>query len=58
MTKNEFHNLPKNSTEAQGLLIKAFYKKYKDEIIPIIDEILGIQGRALGIRVKKKLKGK
>jgi len=47
--------LPKNATEAQGLLIKAFHEKYGDEILPIIDNILGRQGRALGLKVKSKL---
>ena len=47
--------LPKNSIEAQGLLIKAFYKKYGDEILPIIDDILSLQGRALGLKIKKKV---
>ncbi|MHA1300073.1 MAG: methanogen output domain 1-containing protein [Candidatus Helarchaeota archaeon] len=48
-------NLPKNSIEAQGLLIKAFYEKFGDEILPIIDEVLGLQGRALGLKIKKKI---
>jgi len=47
--------LPKNAIEAQGLLIKAFHEKYGDEILPIIDDILGCQGRALGLKVKSKL---
>ena len=52
MSKEE---LPKNSIEAQGLLIKAFYDKYGDEILPIVDKVLGLQGKALGLKVKKKL---
>jgi hypothetical protein len=48
-------SLPKNATEAQGLLIKAFHKKCGDEILPVIDNILGRQGRALGLKVKNKL---
>jgi len=47
--------LPKNATEAQGLLIKAFHKKCGDEILPVIDNILGRQGRALGLKAKSKL---
>ena len=47
--------LPRNATEAQGLLIKAFYAKYGHEILPIIDDILGLQGKALGFKVKSKL---
>jgi len=48
-------SLPKNATEAQGLLIKAFYEKCGDEILPTIDNILGRQGRALGLKVRSKL---
>ncbi len=55
MSKEKIMQLPKNSIEAQGLLIKAFYEKYGNEILPIVDEILGMQGRALGLRIKKKL---
>jgi predicted ArsR family transcriptional regulator len=47
--------LPKNATEAQGLLIKAFYEKCGDEILPIIDNILGCQGKALGLKARSKL---
>jgi hypothetical protein len=48
-------SLPKNATEAQGLIIKAFYEKCGNEILPVIDNILGRQGRALGLKVKGKL---
>ena len=47
--------LPKNATEAQGLIIKAFYEKCGNEVLPVIDNILGRQGRALGLKVKSKL---
>ncbi len=47
--------LPKNATEAQGLLIKAFHEKCGDDILPIIADILGKQGRALGLKVRDKL---
>lgn len=47
--------LPKNATEAQGLLIKAVYKKYGREVLPLIEDVLGRQGRALGLRAKSKL---
>ena len=47
--------LPKNGVEAQGMLIKAFYEKYGDDILPVVDRILGLQGRALGLRAKSKL---
>ena len=46
--------LPRNPIEGQGELIKAFYAKYGAEIIPIIKEVLGRQGRALGLRIKRK----
>jgi hypothetical protein len=55
MSKEKIDQLPKNSTEAQGLLIKTFYEKYGDDILPIVDDILGLQGCSLGLRVKKKL---
>jgi hypothetical protein len=55
MSEKNIDNLPKNATEAQGLLIKAFYDKCGDEILPVIDDILGRQGRALGLRAKSKL---
>jgi hypothetical protein len=55
MSKEKMEHLPKNSTEAQGLLIKAFYDKYGDEILPIVNDILGLQGCALGLKIKKKL---
>jgi hypothetical protein len=47
--------LPKNAMEAQGLLIKAFHEKCGDEILPVIDNILGRQGRALGLKARSKL---
>jgi hypothetical protein len=55
MEKEEKDPLPKNSTEAQGLLIKALYGKFGDEILPIVEEVLGIQGRALGLKIKNKM---
>ena len=48
-------SLPKNATEAQGLLIKAFHEKYGDEVLPVIDNILGRQERALGLKLRGKL---
>lgn len=47
--------LPKNATEAQGLLIKAFHEKAGDEALPVISDILGRQGCALGLKTKSKL---
>jgi hypothetical protein len=55
MSGNTTDPLPKNATEAQGLLIKAFHEKCGDEILPVIDNILGRQGRALGLKLKSKL---
>lgn len=55
MSDKPKNSLPRNATEAQGLLIKAFHEKYGDEILPVIDDILGRQGRALGLKVKSKL---
>ena len=49
-------NLPKNATEAQGMLIKAFHEKYGDEILPMVERIMGLQGRALGLKAKSKLR--
>jgi predicted ArsR family transcriptional regulator len=55
MSGKTIDDLPKNATEAQGLLIKAFYEKCGDEILPVIDDILGRQGRTLGLKVRSKL---
>jgi predicted ArsR family transcriptional regulator len=55
MTEKTNDTLPQNAIEAQGLLIKAFYEKYGDEILPVIDNILGRQGQALGLKVRSKL---
>ncbi|PKN17203.1 MAG: hypothetical protein CVU71_16860 [Deltaproteobacteria bacterium HGW-Deltaproteobacteria-6] len=55
MSGTTIEPLPKNATEAQGLLIKAFHEKCGDESLPAIDNILGRQGRALGLKVKSKL---
>jgi len=52
MSKTTTDPLPKNATEAQGLLIKAFHEKCGDDILPILDDILGRQGRALGLKLK------
>ena len=55
MEENKFESLPSNPTEAQGMLIKAIYKKFGRESLPVIREILGKQGRALGLKIRKKL---
>jgi hypothetical protein len=55
MKRENNNQLPKNSTDAQGLLIKALYNRFGDEILPIVEEVLGLQGRALGLNIKNKL---
>ncbi|MFW9942761.1 MAG: L-2-amino-thiazoline-4-carboxylic acid hydrolase [Candidatus Thorarchaeota archaeon] len=55
MEENNFESLPSNPTEAQGMLIKAIFKKFGKESLPMIREILGKQGRALGLKIRKKL---
>ena len=55
MPEKNIDDLPKNATEAQGLLIKAFYEKCGNEILPVIDNILGRQGKALGLKARSKL---
>ncbi|MBD3213629.1 MAG: hypothetical protein GF311_13555 [Candidatus Lokiarchaeota archaeon] len=53
MDKRE--ELPKNPIEAQGMLIKAFYERFGQEALPIIKEICGKQGKALGLKIRKKV---
>ena len=55
MEENNFERLPSNPTEAQGMLIKAIYEKFGKESLPVIKEILGKQGRALGLKIRKKI---
>ena len=55
MAKEKPERLPANPIEAQGLLIKAVYKKFGREVLPIIKDVLATQGRALGLKIKKKL---
>ena len=55
MEENKSEKLPRNPIEAQGMLIKAFYEKFGKQSLPIIKEICGRQGRALGLKIKKKL---
>lgn len=55
MEDNNTENLPKNPIEAQGMLIKAFYKKFGKEALPIIKEVCVRQGRALGLKIMEKL---
>ena len=55
MAKNNVDELPRNAIEAQGLLIKAVYKKYGAEVLTIIKKVCEKQGRSLGLKVKRKL---
>lgn len=55
MEKENNDNLPNNPIEAQGCLIKAFYKKYGKEALELIKEACKKQGRALGLKIKNKL---
>jgi hypothetical protein len=55
MEKENNNYLPNNPIEAQGFLIKAFYKKFGKEALPLIKAACKKQGRALGLKVKSKL---
>ena len=55
MVHKDIEKLPNNPTEAQGLLIKEFYRKFKEEALPIIKKVCGKQGRALGLKIRAKL---
>ncbi|NVM18710.1 MAG: hypothetical protein HWN80_13425 [Candidatus Lokiarchaeota archaeon] len=55
MVQKNSDKLPSNPIEAQGLMIKEFYKKFGKEALPTIKKVCGIQGRALGLKVMKKL---
>ncbi|MFX1572523.1 MAG: hypothetical protein ACFFB0_07225, partial [Promethearchaeota archaeon] len=55
MAKNKESKLPTNSIEAQGLLIKGVYKKFGAEVLPIIKDVCGIQGKSLGLKLKKRI---
>ncbi|MBA7699073.1 MAG: L-2-amino-thiazoline-4-carboxylic acid hydrolase [Candidatus Lokiarchaeota archaeon] len=55
MDQNNVEELPSNPIEAQGLLIKAVYKKFGVEVLPIIKDVCRKQGKSLGLKAKKKL---
>lgn len=55
MDQNSVEKLPSNPIEAQGLLIKAVYKKFGEEALPIINDVCKKQGKSLGLKVKNKL---
>ena len=48
--------LPNNAIEAQGLLIKEVYERFGKDSLPVISKVLRQQGRAIGLKVKNKLK--
>jgi len=55
MVQKNSEKLPNNPLEAQGMLIKEFYKKFGKEALPIIEKVCRKQGRALGLKIMKKL---
>ncbi|MFX1289137.1 MAG: hypothetical protein ACFFFY_11340 [Promethearchaeota archaeon] len=55
MKENEPEKLPKNPIEAQGMLIKAMYEGFGTNTLSIIKDICRKQGRALGLKLSKKL---
>ncbi len=55
MIKVNDDQLPKNSIEAQGLLIKAIFNKFGRKSLSVIKDVCKIQGRALGLKITKKL---
>ncbi|MFX1566940.1 MAG: L-2-amino-thiazoline-4-carboxylic acid hydrolase [Promethearchaeota archaeon] len=55
MIKTNRDDLPANPIEAQGLLLKAVYKKFGKEVLPIIRTVCQKQGKALGLKIKNKL---
>ena len=55
MAQNNTQKLPANPIEAQGMLIKAIYRNFGGESLPIIREVLKAQGQALGLKIKRKL---
>lgn len=55
MTENNDLKLPQNPLEAQGLLIREIYKKFGKEALPVIKDVCGKQGRALGEKILRKV---
>ncbi|MHA1276436.1 MAG: L-2-amino-thiazoline-4-carboxylic acid hydrolase [Candidatus Helarchaeota archaeon] len=55
MSEDDLEKLPRNPIEAQGLLIKAVYKKYGKDVLPLIRDVLNRQGKALGLKIMRKL---
>jgi len=55
MVQKNSEKLPSNPVEAQGIMMKEFYNKFGKEALPIIENVCGRQGRALGLKIIKKL---
>jgi len=55
LSEDDLEKLPRNPIEAQGLLIKAVYKKYGKDVLPLIRDVLNRQGKALGLKIMRKL---
>jgi len=55
MVQKNSEKLPNNPLEAQGILMSEFYKKFGKEALPIIENVCGRQGRALGLKIMKKV---
>ncbi|MHA1669167.1 MAG: hypothetical protein ACTSV5_01180 [Promethearchaeota archaeon] len=55
MKEIDMKDLPKNSIEAQGILIKSCYEKFGKDVLPIIKEVCKKQGCSLGLKIKKKM---
>ncbi len=55
MVQTNDDELPLNPIEAQGLLIKAVYKKFGKEALPIIKNVCRKQGKSLGLKIKEKI---
>ncbi len=55
MVQKNSEKLPNNPMEAQGLLMIEFYKKFGKEALHVIENVCGKQGRALGLKIMKKV---
>jgi len=55
MIKVNDDELPKNSIEAQGLLIKSIYNRFGRTSLSIIKDVCRKQGRALGLKIIERL---
>jgi len=55
MVQKNSEKLPNNPMEAQGLLMIEFYNKFGKEALHVIENVCGKQGRALGLKIMKKV---